>query len=400
MTALPASARSLEERAERELALLGRIAAPARPERPEAVRAIFEPVDLAGLEHSTYTPAHYAVAGLIPRRHVTLLGGHGGMGKSMLALVLAAHVVCGREWAGLPTDMGRVLFVSLEDEGALVRSRLRHIARAYCLRTDWLEDGLQVLDGSSSDAALAIESSEFGVRTVIPTAAMEALRDAVTSDEFALIVIDNASDAFAGDENSRRQVRLFIRWLNSIARAADAAILLAAHIDKSAARNGAAGNSYSGSTAWHNSVRSRLALVDDAGPILHHEKANLTRRHDPIRLAFDAHGVLMPATLAGNTADADDRPAILAAMRQAIEHGTDVTAAMSGPVQACNALSPYLPDELAGSKDAKRRINRALKQLLTDGDLVIETFQNSHRHSRKRLALAQPGPADALKEAA
>lgn len=40
---------------------------------------------------------------IVPRRNVTLLGGHGGSGKSLLALVIADHCAEGRDWAGLST---------------------------------------------------------------------------------------------------------------------------------------------------------------------------------------------------------------------------------------------------------------------------------------------------------
>lgn len=40
---------------------------------------------------------------IVPRRNVTLLGGHGGSGKPLLALVIAAHCAEGRDWAGLST---------------------------------------------------------------------------------------------------------------------------------------------------------------------------------------------------------------------------------------------------------------------------------------------------------
>ena len=73
-------------------------------------------------------------------------------------------------------------------------------------------------------------------------------------------------------------------------------MLLLAHIDKQAARGGAAGNNYSGSTAWHNSSRSRLALVPtDDGVELHQEKLNLGARLDaPIELSWSADGLLKP----------------------------------------------------------------------------------------------------------
>jgi len=36
-------------------------------------------------------PTRYVVDSILPRGHVTLLGGHGGSGKSLLGLIIAAH---------------------------------------------------------------------------------------------------------------------------------------------------------------------------------------------------------------------------------------------------------------------------------------------------------------------
>ena len=94
----------------------------------------------------------------------------------------------------------------------------------------------------------------------MPTATLGELRAAVGGA--GLLIIDNASDAYDGPENDRRQVRTFIRELAGLGRGNNAGVMLLAHIDKQAARFGSQGNSYSGSSAWHNSARSRLALVD------------------------------------------------------------------------------------------------------------------------------------------
>ncbi|MBU2721364.1 AAA family ATPase, partial [Acidithiobacillus ferridurans] len=53
-------------------------------------------------------------AGRVPRGHVTLLGAHGGVGKSMLALQLAVAVCLGADFLGASTEPGRVLFFSGE----------------------------------------------------------------------------------------------------------------------------------------------------------------------------------------------------------------------------------------------------------------------------------------------
>lgn len=76
-------------------------------------------VDLHDLMLQDWPAARYIFEPIIPRRETTLLGGHGGIGKSMLALTLAAHAACGRQWGPFPAVQCRAAYVSLEDEAAM-----------------------------------------------------------------------------------------------------------------------------------------------------------------------------------------------------------------------------------------------------------------------------------------
>src|SRR5690606_37407491 len=131
-------------------------------------------------------------------------------------LTLTAHVAAGAHaWAGFAVDDGHALFVSLEDPGDIVRYRLRLIADAYGLDIAKIQRRLTVLDGTGADATLATEVNDAGVRRLAFTATLGEIADNAAGKR--LIVIDNASDAFAGNENERRQVRQFIRALTDIA---------------------------------------------------------------------------------------------------------------------------------------------------------------------------------------
>jgi hypothetical protein len=209
-----------------------------------------------------------------------------------------------------------------------------------------------------------------------------------------LVVIDNASDAYDADENHRRSVRGFIRKLAEIARESGAAILLLAHIDKAAARNGASGNSYSGSTAWHNSVRSRLALIERGpglpGIELVHEKANFGRRIDSILLRFDEHGVLIPADPVDSTRD---DAGLLACLSRAITGGDIINAARSGPTSTfaiCRTL-PGFPESLA----EPTAFWRALAKLTESGSIIRESYRNENRKTKERWVLAPVAPVRA-----
>lgn len=350
----------------------------------EAGRAL-RPVPLGDLMTAPTPAPAYVIANLIPRRVVTLLGGHGGAGKSIVGLALAAHVAGGEHtWAGHRVEDGRALYVSLEDPGEVVRFRLRRIVEAYGLDAAKIERRLTVLDGTGSDATLAGEINDLGVRRLAFTGGLAELEDAARGQR--MIVIDNASDAYAGNENERRQVRQFIRELGRIAHENDAGLILLAHIDKAAARNGSQGNSYSGSTAWHNSVRARLALAANDGVVeLTPEKLNHGKLAEPITLQWTDAGVLMPvdrtSTPAGGQADEE---AVMAALRAAQAAGVDVGAARSGPSTAQSILAtfPELPPHLHGLR-GRRAFWAAVGRLTAAGKVRVETITTESRNRKK-----------------
>jgi RecA-family ATPase len=130
-------------------------------------------------------------------------GGHGGAGKSILALIQAACYATSTPWFGFQTKGGRAVYVSLEDPAELLKYRLKKIIEAYDLPADIVEANLIILDGSDVDGTLCTETNEFGVRSISMTPLFTEVEGACRGAGF--IVIDNASDAYGADENSRRQ---------------------------------------------------------------------------------------------------------------------------------------------------------------------------------------------------
>ena len=350
----------------------------------DAARAL-HPVDLSGLL-TTPTPAPaYVIHGLIPRRVVTLLGAHGGSGKSVVGLTLAAHVAGGAHtWAGFAVEDGNAMYVSLEDPGDVVRYRLRKIVEAFGLDAEKVERRLTVLDGTGSDATLAAEVNDMGVRRLAFTGTMAELADAAQGHR--LIVIDNASDAFSAHENERRQVRQFVRALGRIAHDNDAGLVLLVHVDKVAARSGSQGNSYSGSTAWHNSARARLALVAADGAVeLVPEKLNHGKLAERVPLAWTDAGVLMPVERSTASVEAHaDADAVMAALRAAWAAGVDVGAARTGPSTTQSVLATFaeLPERLHGLK-GRRAFWAALDGLTRGGRVKVDTITTDQRKKRK-----------------
>ena len=347
--------------------------------------SLLKPVSLENFTTVRAKPTEFVIGPLIPRGFVTLLGGHGEIGKSMLGLTLAAHVACGQSWADLPTRQGRVLYLSLEDSGDIAVFRLQRIAEAYRLDPASLTANLSIVDGSDA-GPLAHEVSNAGVKALLPTALADEVGSLVKG--FDLVVIDNASDAFDGDENSRRQVRAFIKSLAAWVKGHSGAVLLLAHIDKSAARYGANGNTYSGSTAWHNSARSRLALTRNEKEEtieLAHEKLNVgLKLQEPLALEWSETGVLVPVSaiarqsaraLTDSSNDQDVYHAILAALAA----GRVIPTATTGPSTCWHLLRafPELPPDL-GDKTGKQKLEAALVRLQRQGLIRQEAVSYTH----------------------
>lgn len=354
---------------------------------------------MEGFMATVYPPPRFVVDQLIPRNEVTLGGGHGGSGKSILFLAIAAHVAAGIGWDRFDVEKCPVVFVTLEDQIDHVMYRLQKIIREYMLDASAIERNLIIIDGTAAPE-LVTEYNEFGTRRLVPTQMMREVEAAVAGA--GLIIIDNASDAFGGNENARRDVRAFIRHLAEIGRQNDAAVVLLAHIDKVAAREGGSGNNYSGSTAWHNSTRSRLALVEVEGQLqLHHEKHNRSRQAEPVYLTWTDNGVLIPGRSAAAAATRDeeaksDRDAVLRAMLAAQARGRQVPAAMRGPATAFSALEP-LPEmePFWTGKNGKRRFNTALLSLQADKLLAERKEWNEQKNLRAHLELTALGGAAA-----
>ena len=263
----------------------------------------------------------FAWKGYLPRGVVTLMSAHGGSGKSTIALMLAVSVALGRALFGVDTQQCKVLFVSLEDGTSIVRHRLAHICRMWFLEPEQLRDSLQIVDGTEHPELFAAETRGIGGTT----STYSELRLIVQTEGVGLVIVDNASDAFGGDEIQRRQVRAFMRALGEVAKLTNCGVMLLAHVDKATSRNGAASGAegYSGSTAWHNSARSRLFVSRGSDGLLklEHQKCNFGKMCEPIALDWpdgglpqlvgDRAGVDMDDILGSLQDRADDEHAVV-----------------------------------------------------------------------------------------
>lgn len=370
-----------------------------RTVRKIATEPTFRPLDLKELARRDPVPPQYVIPDWLPCGEVSLLAGHGGGGKSAIALMLAVCVASGKPFYGLQVQRRKVAFASLEDGESVLHWRLARACAWLGVDLAGLAGWLEVFDASSAEAALIRDTREGAELTP----AYDAL--ATLAAGFGGVVIDGASDAFDANENERRAVRKFIRALRKLVPP-EGFVLLLAHVDKFTARGNETTQAYSGSTAWSNSVRARWALQpesqgEDGDLLLTVQKSNHGKPGAQLRLQWNesAHvfvgALAMPTSrLERDLAEADEREAILAALRTCTAAGNIVPAAMSGNRTAFHVLSAQaaFPASLrADSGAVRKRFRQQVEHLRAMGSIRDELIRRSDRHKVLALVLATEG---------
>ena len=358
------------------------------------------PLDLESLALSEPQPPRHIIDHWLPAGEVALLAGHGGSGKSIIALDLGACLALGARWCGIEVARRRVVYVSAEDPREVLHWRLQRIANRHGVSLSDLAGALEVIDASHIDAELMLEAGR-GEEPIL-TALYDALAERVRPDD--VLILDGASDVYGASEIVRRHVRRFVRSLRRLI-GPEGAVLLLAHVDKAAARNSEASDRYSGSTAWNNSVRSRWSLSTESGGdalVLTLSKANHAKAGAEIRLQWSpsAHLYLADATheqggVVALIRERQERDGIVLAMRACAEAGVIVPAALQGSRTAYNVLCARseLPDSLRSGADAKRRFRARLEELRHIPAFEEREMRRGNRHST--LALVLTGKATA-----
>lgn len=359
--------------------------------RDEAARQHDEPreIDLHALEQTEPQPPEFIVQDWLPAGEITLLAAHGGSGKSSIALHLAVCLSTGRDFHGLPVKARNVDFVSFEDSEPVINWRLHRTCTALGVRTADAIPGLRIYDGTKSVSAWYARG-EYGAYG--PTAAFYKMAERIGGPG-RVVVVDGASDTFAGSENDRAQVKAFIRMLRGVI-AEDGAMLLLAHVDKSAALSPTGAQGYSGSTGWHNGVRCRWFMyretledgTEGENVAIEVRKSNYGLTGQRLVLRFDADAHVFRRVDAAQAPErflqrVDESAAILDAIRGAWAARDPIPAAMSGQRTAhsvCEAREGF-PETLK-SRAGKRRFARALEQLRAAGKVQIRAHRKPNRH--------------------
>lgn len=379
-----------------ERAALARLAIVNDDPRAERAELPLRTLDLTALSKTAAKPKDFAIERVAPVGEVTLLTGPGSSGKSLLAQQLATCAAAGQRCLGLNVQPAPAIYLTCEDDASQLHWRQEHICAALGVEMAALADRLHLVSrrGELENAiGVTIDPGNIDVGPrPVTTTLYGLLARMIQATGAKLVFLDNVAHLFDGNENDRGEVTQFVNLLNRLAGSTGAAIVLIGHPNKS-------GDSYSGSTAWLNAVRSQATLDmvrDDDGNVLDRDarvlsvgKANYAEGGEAVRFRWHEWAYVldrelpddMRAELAETAKATADNATFLRCLR-ARQEGREV-----GPSIGPN----YAPARFAEMTEAKglskAKLAQAMERLFHIG--AIETCQKKRKGNDTKTIIVE-----------
>lgn len=358
-------------------------------------RALLPSLDLVALAATPPKAKEFVIERLAPMGEVTLFTGPGSAGKSLLGQQFATAAAAGLPCLGLAVAAGKAIYLTCEDDAGELHWRQSHICAALRVAMSDLAGKLILssLRGELNNELDGVdESGGFA-----PSKAYRRLAATIEATGARLAVLDNVAHLFGGNENDRHQVTQFVNLLNRLARDTGAAIILIGHPNKS-------GDTYSGSTAWLNAVRSQVWLDhdrDDDGSVLDQDarvltvgKANYTRKGEALRFRWHNFAFVLdddlPIDTRAEIAEVVKANGENAAFLKCLAAATDRQRAVSH-----NPGSNYAPKVFAAMPEGKgynaKSLAAAMERLLHLGKIALDQplWRGPNRVMKQGIRLAE-----------
>jgi RecA-family ATPase len=332
------------------------------PLHPETLTCL----DLAALATVQPQAKRFIIPKLAPAGEVTLFTGAGSAGKSLLAQQLATALAAGVATLRIDLQQAPAIYLTCEDDAEQLHYRQAHICTALGVGMASLAGKLHVtsLRGELDNSLGTVDRDG----AFVLAAAYHRIAELIGRTGAKLVFLDNVAHLFAGNENDRGEVTRFANALNRLAGETGAAIILLGHPPKAPAANGAP-QTYSGSTAWLNAVRSQFTIEHDLETdmrTLTVGKANYARKGDAIRFLWQDWAFVHEDDLPADTAKAmaetvtasSDNKLFLVCLRERIKQRRAVSEKQCGT---------YAPKVFAGMVESKGvgkiRLEKAMDRL-------------------------------------
>ncbi len=224
--------------------------------------SVYPLLDVAGI--AQLPPPAWLVEGMIPASALAILYGPSNAGKSFLALDFALCIASALPWWGRDTRQGSVVYIAAEGVGGLAnRNAAWQTERGPALDTQgnplqslrFLPEAPNLLDRADTD---------------------RVRRTLATVNDLELIVVDTMARCMVGgDENSARDVGVFVDAIDRIRADHQATALVVHHTGKD-------GENERGSSALRGAADAMLKLAPDGASLrLECDKAKDAARFDP-----------------------------------------------------------------------------------------------------------------------
>lgn len=350
---------------------------------PPPVLSLIDPAGWSGVE---IPERSWKVKDYIPDRQATLLTGKGAAGKSLVSQQQATCIALGLPFLGVETVQTNALYITCEDDADELHRR--QVAICANLGVD-IEDLSGKLFLLSLQGEMGNELATFdhdGRMRIAPR--YQQVQKACEDHDIGFAVLDNTAHMFTGNENDRHQVASFINLCNRLAIAINGAVVIVGHPNK-------AGDSYSGSTAWENQVRSRLFMeipMDDDGNcpdpdarVMRREKSNYAQRGGDLNFMWFKGSFVLPDAVP------EEQKIDTAAIAKASRENDLFMACLAKATEQKRAVSHvnginYAPRIFAHMPQAKgvkeMDMRAAMERLLSLGKIELEAnlWKGSNRH--------------------
>ena len=187
-------------------------------------------------------PVPILIHGLLHRSHKMLLYGPVKAGKSYLAADLAIAVACGGEWLGHQCEMGNVFICDIENGATETHKRIEQICEQKSISKDCLNH-------------ITVTHIKGYAET---TSFVDKMIENIQPGYYSAVIIDSVYNFMNGRENQAEDADLFMKEMDRLASALQAAVILCHHTKKSTDGYVSAIDKASGSTIF---VRQSQTLV-------------------------------------------------------------------------------------------------------------------------------------------
>jgi RecA-family ATPase len=382
--------REQEGKAEYPLRFIQRIFSADIDELPKAANEDIKSelaIDPAVWDQLPVPIREWIIENWIPLLKVMLIYGDGGIGKTLIVLMLAIACVMDRKFIGLPVKSGKVYAFLAENDEIDTRISLDDICSHYGVGLQDLSGKLRIASRAGFDNVLMSFKNGDGKHMKL----FHQMLGEIVAFGPVLVILETAADLFDGNENARNEVRRFMsECCLRIAMEVRAAVVVCAHPSMTGLKSG---DGSSGSTAWSNSSRSRIFFrrdIDDNGNeidpdvrILEVKKGNFTKVGHRVDLVWKDGVFIVDDPVANRHASRQVERKLIAEIERAFAAGNPWSAHHQGGLR-------YIVKWMTGNLKLSHRLSISMLQRLMGEGQIVELAFDKHTHKRG-LASAEQG---------